>query len=96
MNAHVLRAGAALVAFTTFVAATEYVVAHPKNPTAPLQPPVEAVAAPSPTPSPARSAAPTASQRGSVRPTASPPPKITLQPGVRATELPGITYTHTS
>ena len=97
----VLRAGAALLAGATFVGAERFVVEHPKNPDAPLQPPAaEDVALRSAAPAsgsttasaaPAPSARPRASQtRGT------PPPQITLQPGVRATALPGITYTHVS
>lgn len=102
----VLRAGAALVAASTFAGANAYVLQHPKNPAAPLQPPTtgEAVlretlpsATPAPSASPSGSSrpAPTASGRQTPRATAR-PPQITLQPGVRATALPGITYTHVS
>lgn len=91
-RATILRAGAALVAAATFIGSGGFVLAHPKNPAAPLQPPApEQVALRSPawgsvpprlpTSTPARSAA---------------PPRITLAPGVKATELPGITYTHVS
>jgi hypothetical protein len=76
LGATVLRAGAVLLAAGAFVGANAYVIGHPKNGAAPLQPPAVAV----------RTATP--------RPTAV--PRITLQPGVRATELPGITYTHVS
>jgi hypothetical protein len=99
----VLRAGAALVAGASFVGATAYVVQHPKNPTAPLQPPTTGevvlrdAGRPAATPAPegSRSPAPTATGRGTPRASAR-PPQITLQPGVRATALPGITYTHVS
>lgn len=86
------RAFAALVALAAFVGSGAYVVAHPKNAAAPLQPPAasevaQATARPAPTPT----------ARGSARRgTATPPAKITLQPGVRATELPGIAFTHVS
>ena len=97
-SALVLRAGAALVAASSFIGASAYVLHHPKNPAAPLQPPstgelvlrVPASAAPVTTPP-----VPTASGRAPARPTAR-PPQITLQPGVRATALPGLTYTHVS
>ncbi|HEU5286827.1 MAG TPA: hypothetical protein VFV20_00345 [Candidatus Limnocylindria bacterium] len=99
----VLRAGAALVAGASFVGATAYVVQHPKNPAAPLQPPTAGEIVPRdaarPTATPAASGSPTPApaQTGRVTPRASVrPPQITLQPGVRATELPGITYTHVS
>ncbi len=78
----VLRAGACAVAAATFLSSTAYVVAHPKDARAPLQPPVAA------TPVPRAAASPAATARAT--------PRITLQPGVRATELPRITYTHVS
>ena len=94
-GAFVLRAGASLLAAVAFVGADTYVLQHPKNADAPLQPPsAEDVAL--------RSPAPSATPRGSgaAKATATPrgtqPPRITLQPGVRVTELPGITYTHVS
>ena len=75
------RAFAAAITAFAFVGSGAYTLAHPKNPAAPLQPTV----APSPTP------------RGAVtRASATPRPRITLQPGVQATELPGITITHVS
>jgi ABC-type branched-subunit amino acid transport system permease subunit len=88
-RAVILRAGAALFATAAFVGSGGYVVAHPKNEAAPLQPPAEAqlavrTAAPSATP------APTSSTR------ATPAPRITTAPGVRPTALPGITFTHVS
>lgn len=92
MNALALRAMAVLVAAGSFVGATAYVVTHPKDPAAPLQPPVaDTTARPSLTPAPT-----TPPSRRQARATARPAPTITLQPGVRATELPGVTYTHTS
>ena|SRR2546428_10653838 len=91
-----LRAGASLLAAVVFVGSYKFVLAHPKNADAPLQPPTaEDVALRSPTPTSSAASKATATPRGTpVRGT--PPPKITLQPGVRATELPGITYTHVS
>ncbi len=90
MNAVALRALTALVVAGTFVGSTRYVVAHPKNPDAPLQPPAaDALVLPSPTPAPTGHGA---SERQTPRPT----PRITLQPAVRATQLPGVTYTHVS
>jgi hypothetical protein len=95
-----LRAGASLLAAVAFVGADDFVLHHPKNPNAPLQPPsIEDVAirtaAPSPTATPKTTGAPTSAPKGTPA-RGTPPPKITLQPGVRATELPGITYTHVS
>ena len=74
------RAVAAVLALLSFIGANAFVVTHPKNAAAPLQPPTAATATPAP--------------RTSAR--ATPTPRITLQPGVRATDLPGVTYTHTS
>jgi hypothetical protein len=88
-RATILRGGAALFAAVAFVGSGSYVVAHPKNDAAPLQPPAESAlalrtAGPSATPAPSRTG------RGT------PPPRITAAPGVQATQLPGITYTHVS
>jgi hypothetical protein len=91
-----LRAGASVLAAMAFVGAYEFVLAHPKNSGAPLQPPAaEDVAIIVPTPTPSATPKATATPRGQPA-RATPPPKITLQPGVHATELPGITYTHVS
>ncbi len=81
-----LRVAATLLVGATFAGTLALSAAHPKNPNAPLRPP--AATGPS-----LRTAAP---------PTAAPPlpagrrPRITLAPAVRATELPGVTYTHVS
>jgi len=84
-RATILRAGAALVAAATFVGSGGFVLAHPKNPAAPLQPPAPELVG-------------LRSSSASIGPRATPtrPPRITLAPGVKATELPGITYTHVS
>jgi hypothetical protein len=86
-RAAILRAGATLFATAAFVGSGSYVVAHPKNDAAPLQPPAESLLA-------VRSPAPSATPRASVR--ATPPPRITAAPGVQSTQLPGITFTHVS
>ena len=88
-RAGLLRAGAALFATAAFVGSGGYVVAHPKNDAAPLQPPAETqlalrTSAPSATPAVTRTGRATAA------------PRITTAPGVQATQLPGITYTHVS
>ncbi len=88
-RAIVLRAGAALVALAAFVGSGSYVLAHPKNPAAPLQPPATEPLA-------VRSAAPSPTPGSSAKATPTRTPRITLAPGVRATELPRITYTHVS
>ena len=75
-----------------------YVSANVKNPNAPLQPEVAK------TPEPTRSAAPptpipslVGTRRGTTpRATASPAPRLNLLPGVQATSLPAVTFTHTS
>ena len=84
-----LRAGAAVFAAAAFVGSGGYVLAHPKNDAAPLQPPAETQVT---LRSPAPSATPTPTRTGR----ATPPPRITVAPGVQATQLPGITYTHVS
>jgi hypothetical protein len=85
----VLRAGAAMFAAAAFVGSGGYVVAHPKNDAAPLQPPAETQLA-------LRTRVPsaTASPAPSIRATLA--PRITLAPGVRTTALPDITFTHVS
>ena len=88
-RATILRAGAALFATAAFDGSGGYVVAHPKNDAAPLQPPAESQVALR-TPAPSATPAPTRTGR------TTPPPRITVAPGVQATQLPGITYTHVS
>ena len=70
-----LRLAATAAAVATLLASTGYVASHPKDPNAPLQPPV---VKPSPTPSPQATG------------------RIQVSPAVRATALPGITFTHVS
>ncbi len=70
-----LRLAATVATVATLLGSTGYVAAHPKDPSAPLQPPV---AKPSPTPTPRASG------------------RIQVAPAVRATALPGITFTHVS
>jgi len=93
-----LRAGAVVLAGATFVGAGRFVLEHPKNPEAPLQPPAAGDVALRVTPTPSATGATTSSAnpRTTQRPVGTPPPRITLQPGVRATALPGVTYTHVS
>ena len=86
-RAGILRAGATLFAAAAFVGSGSYVVAHPKNDAAPLQPPAESPVA-------VRAAAPSATPARTARATTA--PRITTAPGVQATQLPGITYTHVS
>ena len=70
-----LRLAAAVATVATLLGSTGYVAAHPKDPNAPLQPPV---VKPSPTPTPRATG------------------RIQVSPAVRATALPGITFTHVS
>jgi len=84
-----LRTGATLLTLTAFLGSGSYVVAHPKNEGAPLQPPAETQLALR-TPAPSATALPLRTARATL------PPRITLAPGVRPTELPGITFTHVS
>jgi hypothetical protein len=88
-RASILRAGAALFAAAAFAGSGSYVVAHPKNDAAPLQPPAEAQLG-------VRSAAPSAAPAPTRAGRATSVPRITAAPGVQATQLPGITFTHVS
>ena len=93
-----LRLLAVVVTGLSMIGSTTYTLAHPKNPNAPLQPPVEkspdaTPAAPTPTPIPSL----VGTRRGNPpRGTSSPAPRLTLQPGVQATDLPEVTFTHVS
>jgi len=78
------RALASLVAAAAFAGSGAFVLSHPKSDAAPLQPPVASAVAKASTAPTGKTQAPKAT------------PRITLQPGVRATDLPGITYTHVS
>jgi hypothetical protein len=76
-----------------------YAVAHPWNPAAPLRPPLADASprressASSPEPIPAL----VGTRRGNPpRSASSPLPLLNLQPGVQATSLPEITFTHVS
>ena len=69
-----------VIAAAAFAGSTTYVVFHPKSDAAPLQPPV------------AKASTAPAGKTQAPKTT----PRITLQPGVRATDLPGVTYTHVS
>jgi hypothetical protein len=97
MSELALKVGSAVATLLVGVASYGYAVTHVKNPNAPLQPPVEkspvAVAsAPTPTPIPSL----IGTRRGDSRATSSPAPRLTLQPGVQATDLPEVTFTHVS
>jgi hypothetical protein len=103
MSELALKLGSILTTVLVMVGGFGYASTHLKNPNAPLQPPVEkstgvasAAATPAPsTPTPIPSLV--GSRRGNPpRPSSSPAPRLTLQPGVQATELPGVTFTHVS
>ena len=94
-----LKVGSAVTTLLVLVAGYAYASTNVKNPNAPLQPPVEkllggsAPQPPSPTPIPSL----VGTRRGNPpRPTSSPAPRLTLQPGVQATDLPDVTFTHVS
>jgi hypothetical protein len=96
-----LKLGSIVTTLLVMVGGFGYASTHLKNPNAPLQPPVSAeeksaVATPAPptaTPIPSL----VGTKRGNPpRPTSSAAPRLTLQPGVQATELPGVTFTHVS
>jgi len=94
-----LKVGSAVTTLLVLVAGYGYASTNVKNPNAPLQPPVETSpaavkpASPSPTPIPSL----VGTRRGNPpRGTSSPAPRLTLQPGVQATDLPEVTFTHTS
>ena len=72
-----LRLCATVATVATLLGSTVYVAAHPKDPSAPLQPPVAKNS-----PIPARAPQPSG--------------RIRIEPGVRQTALPGITFTHVS
>jgi hypothetical protein len=86
LDAGALRVGATCLVGATFAGSLAFVIAHPKNPDAPLRPPVPSTASPHAA-APATSAPVSPARR---------PPRITLAPAVRATELPGVTFTHVS
>ena len=88
-RASVLRSGAALFAVAAFVGSGSYVVAHPKNDAAPLQPPAETQLFVR-TPAPSATASPARTGRATL------PPRITLAPAVQETQLPRIAFTHVS
>ena len=94
-----LKLGSAVTTIAVMFGGYAYASTNVKNPNAPLQPPVEASpaaakqAAPTPTPIPSL----VGTRRGNPpRATSSPAPRLTLQPGVQATDLPEVTFTHTS
>ena len=95
-----LKLGSAVTTLAVMFGGYAYASTNVKNPNAPLQPPVletsppaAKLVTPSPTPIPSL----VGTRRGNPpRGTSSPAPRLTLQPGVQATDLPEVTFTHTS
>ena len=94
-----LKIGSAIATLLVLASSFAYAATHVKNPNAPLQPPVAdsspaaKAVAPAATPIPSL----VGTRRGSPpRTGATPPPQLTLQPGVQAADLPEVTFTHTS
>ena len=98
MSEWALKLGSLVTTLLVAVGGYAYASTNVKNPNAPLQPPVEKApeavqATPTPTPIPSL----VGTRRGSApRATSSSAPRLTLQPGVQATDLPEVTFTHTS
>lgn len=97
MSALALKVSALATTLVVFVGSFAYASANVKNAQAPLQPPLvdrpDNGATASPTPLPAL----VGTRRGSPpRPSSSPAPRLTLQPGVHTTALPEVTFTHVS
>lgn len=98
MSELALKLGSLVTTLLVLVGSYAYASANVKNPNAPLQPPVEKSpevmpVGSSPTPIPSL----VGTRRGNPpRATSSPAPRLTLQPGVQATDLPEVTFTHTS
>jgi hypothetical protein len=91
-----LKLGSGVTTLVVLFSSYAYASTHVKNPNAPLQPPVESALAPQP-PSPTPIPSVVGTRRGKPpRGTSSPAPRLTLQPGVQATDLPEVTFTHTS
>ena len=98
-----LKLGSAVTTLAVMFGGYAYASTNVKNPNAPLQPPVETSAAALKSPTPTAAPTPTpipslvGTRRGNPpRGTSSPAPRLTLRPGVQATDLPEVTFTHTS
>jgi hypothetical protein len=99
MSAWALKLGSVVTTLLVLAGSYGYAATHPKNASAPLQPEV----VDKPGGSASVTAAPTAipslvgSRRGNPpRPASSPAPILNLLPGVQATALPEVTFTHVS
>jgi hypothetical protein len=96
MSAWALKLGSALTTLLVLIGSYAYASTNVKNPNAPLQPPV-AKSSMETTPEPTAIPSLIGTRRGTApRVTSSPAPRLTLQPGVYATDLPEVTFTHTS
>jgi hypothetical protein len=99
MSAFALKLGSLFTTLLVLAASYAYTTAHAKNVAAPLQPPVvaDAVGGPRGTASPSPLPSLVGTRRGNPpRPTSSPVPFLNLLPGVQATALPQVTFTHVS
>ena len=101
MPSWALKLGSLLTTLLVLAGSFGYARTHVKNPNAPLQPPVEGGSAPLSPAAPAVSLTPIPSlvgtRRGNPpRSSATPAPILNLQPGVQATALPAVTFTHVS
>lgn len=98
MTAFALKVGSLVTTLLVLAGSFAYATTHVKNVNAPLQPPVaekatEPTAMPAPTPIPSL----VGTRRGNPpRATSSPAPILRLVPGVQATALPSVTFTHVS
>ena len=94
-----LKVSATFITLFVLFGSFDYARGHVKNANAPLQPPV--ADKPAATAAPAATSTPLPSlvgiRRGNPpRSTAAPAPLLNLTPGVQATALPAITFTHVS
>jgi len=94
MPAWVLKLGALVTTLLVFGGSYGYAMTHAKNVSAPLQPPVavETPRAASPSPLPSL----VGTRRGNPPRPSSSPSVLNLLPGVQATSLPQVTFTHVS
>src|SRR2546427_7894487 len=101
MPAGPLKLGSLITTLLALGASSAYTTAHEKTVPAPLHPPVaekpQATGGPRGTASPSPLPSLVGTRRGNPpRPTSSPAPLINLLPGVQATALPQVTFTHVS
>jgi hypothetical protein len=94
MPAWVLKLGALVTTLLVLGGSYGYAMTHVKNVAAPLQPPVAAETPRGASPSPLPSLVGT--RRGNPPRATSSPSVLNLLPGVQATSLPQVTFTHVS